>query len=77
MNKRAPPNKLCFNERLYIHFIDLWVSYACRYAVCGDQTLRRIALTRPSTRARLANIDGVNQVHEKNLRPMSLVIFMY
>ncbi|KAL2470842.1 ATP-dependent DNA helicase Q-like 4A [Abeliophyllum distichum] len=31
------------------------------YAVCGDQTLRRIALTRPSTRARLANIDGVNQ----------------
>ncbi|KAH6765361.1 hypothetical protein C2S52_000187 [Perilla frutescens var. hirtella] len=31
------------------------------YALCGDQTLRRIALTRPSTRARLANIDGVNQ----------------
>ncbi|XP_073040395.1 uncharacterized protein [Primulina eburnea] len=31
------------------------------YALCGDQTLRRIAATRPSTRARLANIDGVNQ----------------
>nr|XP_025888886.1 uncharacterized protein LOC101263933 isoform X4 [Solanum lycopersicum] len=32
-----------------------------RYAVCGDQTLKRISLTRPSTKARLANIDGVNQ----------------
>ncbi|KAL7152126.1 hypothetical protein ABFS83_04G076400 [Erythranthe nasuta] len=31
------------------------------YAICGDQTLRRITLTRPSTKARLANIDGVNQ----------------
>ncbi|XP_022859213.1 uncharacterized protein LOC111379993 [Olea europaea var. sylvestris] len=31
------------------------------YAICGDLTLKRIALTRPSTRARLANIDGVNQ----------------
>ncbi|KAK6163912.1 hypothetical protein DH2020_000776 [Rehmannia glutinosa] len=31
------------------------------YALCGDQTLRRITSTRPSTRARLANIDGVNQ----------------
>ncbi|XP_057789662.1 uncharacterized protein LOC131006526 isoform X2 [Salvia miltiorrhiza] len=31
------------------------------YALCGDQTLRRITLMRPSTRARLANIDGVNQ----------------
>ncbi|XP_062081678.1 uncharacterized protein LOC133788273 isoform X2 [Humulus lupulus] len=31
------------------------------YAICGDQTMKRIALTRPSTRARLANIDGVNQ----------------
>lgn len=31
------------------------------YAICGDRTLRRIAVTRPSTRARLANIDGVNQ----------------
>ncbi|KAI9198535.1 hypothetical protein LWI28_017629 [Acer negundo] len=31
------------------------------YAICGDQTLKIIALTRPSTKARLANIDGVNQ----------------
>ncbi|CAN4128357.1 unnamed protein product [Withania somnifera] len=31
------------------------------YAVCGDQTLKRISLLRPSTIARLANIDGVNQ----------------
>ena len=33
-----------------------------RYAICGDQTIKKIALTRPSTKARLANIDGVNQV---------------
>ncbi|KAJ0075745.1 hypothetical protein Patl1_35065 [Pistacia atlantica] len=31
------------------------------YAVCGDQTIKKIALIRPSTKARLANIDGVNQ----------------
>ncbi|XP_014519149.1 uncharacterized protein LOC106776266 isoform X1 [Vigna radiata var. radiata] len=31
------------------------------YAICGDQTIRKIALTRPSTKARLANINGVNQ----------------
>ncbi|KAJ8751579.1 hypothetical protein K2173_016825 [Erythroxylum novogranatense] len=31
------------------------------YAICGDQTIKRISLTRPSTKARLANIDGVNQ----------------
>ncbi|GAV80936.1 DEAD domain-containing protein/Helicase_C domain-containing protein/HRDC domain-containing protein/RQC domain-containing protein [Cephalotus follicularis] len=31
------------------------------YAICGDQTIKKIALTRPSTKARLANIDGVNQ----------------
>ncbi|KAJ6758292.1 DNA HELICASE RECQ FAMILY MEMBER [Salix koriyanagi] len=31
------------------------------YAVCGDQTIKKIALARPSTKARLANIDGVNQ----------------
>jgi hypothetical protein len=33
-----------------------------RYAVCGDQTIRNFAKMRPSTGARLANIDGVNQV---------------
>lgn len=31
------------------------------YAICGDQTLKKIVLMRPSTKARLANIDGVNQ----------------
>ncbi|CAN0876826.1 ATP-dependent DNA helicase RecQ [Linum grandiflorum] len=31
------------------------------YAVCGDQTIKRLALLRPSTKARLANVDGVNQ----------------
>ncbi|XP_068669155.1 uncharacterized protein [Aristolochia californica] len=31
------------------------------YAVCGDQTIKKIAKIRPSTKARLANIDGVNQ----------------
>ncbi|CAH9073440.1 unnamed protein product [Cuscuta europaea] len=31
------------------------------YAICGDATLKKISLTRPSTKARLANIDGVNQ----------------
>ncbi|XP_057250204.1 uncharacterized protein LOC104891323 isoform X2 [Beta vulgaris subsp. vulgaris] len=31
------------------------------YAICGDATIKKFALVRPSTRARLANIDGVNQ----------------
>ncbi|KAK9057500.1 hypothetical protein SSX86_022336 [Deinandra increscens subsp. villosa] len=31
------------------------------YAVVGDLTLKKIVATRPSTKARLANIDGVNQ----------------
>ncbi|XP_063942296.1 uncharacterized protein LOC108228115 isoform X2 [Daucus carota subsp. sativus] len=31
------------------------------YAICGDQTIKKFVLTRPSTKARLANIDGVNQ----------------
>nr|XP_043610948.1 ATP-dependent DNA helicase RecQ-like [Erigeron canadensis] len=31
------------------------------YAICGDLTLKKIAATRPSNKARLANIDGVNQ----------------
>ncbi|RLM87531.1 hypothetical protein C2845_PM04G34160 [Panicum miliaceum] len=31
------------------------------YAICGDQTIRSFAKMRPSTGARLANIDGVNQ----------------
>ncbi|KNA25986.1 hypothetical protein SOVF_000900 isoform A [Spinacia oleracea] len=31
------------------------------YAICGEATIKKFALVRPSTRARLANIDGVNQ----------------
>ncbi|CAN6468404.1 unnamed protein product [Victoria cruziana] len=31
------------------------------YAICSDQTIERLAKIRPSTKARLANIDGVNQ----------------
>lgn len=49
--------KLLVEERLKL----ARVSGTAPYAICGDETLRRIALTRPSTRARLANIDGVNQ----------------
>jgi hypothetical protein len=33
-----------------------------RYDICGDQTIRNFAKMRPSTGARLANIDGVSQV---------------
>ncbi|TQD80819.1 hypothetical protein C1H46_033654 [Malus baccata] len=40
----------------------LWnVKDSQRYAICGDQTIKKIALARPSSKARLANIDGVNQ----------------
>nr|XP_027112941.1 uncharacterized protein LOC113731733 [Coffea arabica] len=49
--------KLLLEERLKL----ARVSGTAPYAICGDETLRRMALTRPSTRARLANIDGVNQ----------------
>ncbi|KAK1265466.1 ATP-dependent DNA helicase Q-like 4B [Acorus gramineus] len=31
------------------------------YAICGDQTIKKITKIRPSTKVRLANIDGVNQ----------------
>ncbi|XP_072998258.1 uncharacterized protein [Typha latifolia] len=31
------------------------------YAICGDQTIKKLTKMRPSTRARLAIIDGVNQ----------------
>ncbi|KAG6503137.1 hypothetical protein ZIOFF_035427 [Zingiber officinale] len=31
------------------------------YAICGDETIKRLTKLRPQTRARLANIDGVNQ----------------
>ncbi|GJN33444.1 hypothetical protein PR202_gb22044 [Eleusine coracana subsp. coracana] len=35
------------------------------YAICGDQTLRHFAKMRPTTGARLANIDGVNQLSKE------------
>ncbi|XP_051141552.1 uncharacterized protein LOC127258666 isoform X2 [Andrographis paniculata] len=47
------------------------------YAICGDQTLRRIALTRPSTRARLANIDGVNQYLLKTYGDRLLLVIQH
>ncbi|XP_031497225.1 uncharacterized protein LOC116262218 isoform X2 [Nymphaea colorata] len=31
------------------------------YAICSDQTIQRLAKVRPSTKARLANIEGINQ----------------
>ncbi|KAF6138202.1 hypothetical protein GIB67_011042 [Kingdonia uniflora] len=31
------------------------------YCICGDQTIKTITMIRPSTKARLSNIDGVNQ----------------
>ncbi|KZV18306.1 Werner syndrome ATP-dependent helicase-like [Dorcoceras hygrometricum] len=53
-------------DLLYRRLVEERLKYArdigtAPYALCGDQTLRRIAVTRPSTRARLANIDGLNQ----------------
>ncbi|KAL3517927.1 hypothetical protein ACH5RR_020516 [Cinchona calisaya] len=53
----AELHKLLLEERMKL----ARASGTAPYAIFGDATLRRIALTRPSTRARLANIDGVNQ----------------
>ncbi|PIA41022.1 hypothetical protein AQUCO_02300062v1 [Aquilegia coerulea] len=52
--------------RLYHMLLDMRSKLAsitkiAPYAICGDQTIKKIALARPSTKARLANIDGVNQ----------------
>ncbi|KAK1312755.1 ATP-dependent DNA helicase Q-like 3 [Acorus calamus] len=38
------------------------------YAICGDQTIKKITKIRPSTKVRLANIDGVNQVSYVHIR---------
>ncbi|KAH7677615.1 DNA helicase protein [Dioscorea alata] len=53
-------------EKLYHMLLDLRKRLAenfgtVPYAICGDQTIKSIAKIRPSNRARLANIDGVNQ----------------
>ncbi len=48
-----------------------WVQYLCfhRYAICNEKTLQKIAKLRPSTEARLRNIDGVNQVNSLSIVP--------
>ncbi|KAH7542864.1 hypothetical protein FEM48_Zijuj02G0120500 [Ziziphus jujuba var. spinosa] len=46
------------------------------YAICGDQTIKKIALTRPSTKARLANIDGVNQTMTSSGSPFVLNLML-
>ncbi|KAJ8649290.1 hypothetical protein MRB53_002313 [Persea americana] len=51
--------------KLYHMLLDLRMDLAkstgtAPYAICGDQTIKKIANTRPSTKARLANVDGVN-----------------
>ncbi|KAJ0979160.1 hypothetical protein J5N97_014634 [Dioscorea zingiberensis] len=53
-------------EKLYHMLLDVRKRLAqdfgtAPYAICGDQTIRNIAKIRPSNKARLANIDGVNQ----------------
>ncbi|KAH9308956.1 hypothetical protein KI387_036867, partial [Taxus chinensis] len=35
--------------------------FTAPYAICSEQTLQKLAKLRPSTKARLGNIDGVNQ----------------
>ncbi|XP_020521838.1 uncharacterized protein LOC18432470 isoform X1 [Amborella trichopoda] len=51
---------------LYHKLLDLRMKLArnvgtAPYAICGDQTIQKISKIRPSSKARLANIDGVNQ----------------
>jgi superfamily II DNA helicase RecQ len=48
-----------------------WVQDLCfhRYAICNEKTLQKIAKSRPSTEARLRNIDGVNQVNTLSIVP--------
>lgn len=53
--------RLSFIVLNYYSQSDPWFPF-CSYAICGDATIKKFALVRPSTRARLANIDGVNQV---------------
>lgn len=52
--------------KLYQGLLDVRVRLAnengtAPYAICGDETVIKITQIRPSTKARLANIDGVNQ----------------
>ncbi|CAA7389197.1 unnamed protein product [Spirodela intermedia] len=52
--------------KLYRMLLDVRMNLAkdsgtAPYAICGDEIIQRITKIRPSTKARLANIDGVNQ----------------
>lgn len=52
--------------KLYHMLLDFRAELAQRestapYAVCSEETLQKLAKIRPSTKARLGNIDGVNQ----------------
>jgi ATP-dependent DNA helicase RecQ len=52
--------------KLYHHLMETRADLARRnstapYAICNEKTLQKIAKSRPSTEARLRNIDGVNQ----------------
>ncbi|CAL9058451.1 unnamed protein product [Musa banksii] len=53
-------------SKLFFMLLDIRLDLANRYgtapyAICGDETIKRLAKMRPCNRARLANIDGINQ----------------
>ncbi|THU53675.1 hypothetical protein C4D60_Mb10t16950 [Musa balbisiana] len=53
-------------SKLFFMLLDIRLDLANRYgtapyAICGDETIKRLAKLRPCNRARLANIDGINQ----------------
>ncbi|WOL01871.1 hypothetical protein Cni_G10590 [Canna indica] len=52
-----------FSEAFSLSFLKLYDNvFLCnRYAICGDETIKRLTKLRPSTKARLANMDGINQ----------------
>ncbi|PKA61813.1 Mediator of RNA polymerase II transcription subunit 34 [Apostasia shenzhenica] len=54
-------------KKLYDILLDMRMELAkdngtAPYAICGDQTIIKITKIRPSNKARLANIEGVNQL---------------
>jgi superfamily II DNA helicase RecQ len=60
--------------KLYHHLMETRADLARRnstapYAICNEKTLQKIAKSRPSTEARLRNIDGVNQVNTLSIVP--------
>ncbi|CAL9099341.1 unnamed protein product [Musa textilis] len=53
-------------SKLFFMLLDIRLDLANRYgtapyAICGDETIKRLAKMRPCNKARLANIDGINQ----------------